>query len=722
MAEDTTRLEGSVELLGKDGLTKEPGFSAFDVYALIAERIDVTKWRPQLAEGVEATELPLAGGGTYFMVANPDRSAHYRLMPDEVALLEHLDGRTSVGELVVNRLEATGDLDVAEVVELAKLLEAGRFLQEKPADVYAALERALHPPSLLSRLDHFARTLTIEWSGAERMVRAGYRYFFRPFFTAGGAVVAVAVAIFGLVAFVDVTNTHHFHLSNRSFGVGFVVLFLLDLAIIFIHEFGHAAVLVHYGRRVRGAGFRIYYGSPAFFIDSGDALMLSTRRRIFQSAAGPIVELCGTSTASILLWLFPGGAFGKLLYQFIIINYFVLFLNIVPMLELDGYWMLSDALHQPDLRPNSVAFARREMWRKLRRREPFNRSEVGLAAFGLAGMAFTVFALVSAWFFWKRVFGDSIAAMWHGGIPGKLLLLLLALFLGGPTIRLALAAAKSIYRRLRAVVHQIRFRMESSWRVEAATLLDESGLFGDVPAEVLSEIAGRIRLRTLAPGAILIRQGDPSDAYYLVRRGSVEIYEEGLDGTTETIRVEGRGAGIGDQGLIEGALRSASVRAAETTEVFEIDKPTFDRLLIDRSARPAYAPTAELVDELRGLSPFAQLGTEALLELSQRGWWTNLIAGEVLFTQGEAGDSFCVIEHGRLEVEIDGELVRTMQSGQYAGELALLLDSPRTATVRAKTAARLFTIDRATFDAFIASRFRRGEMRPFAAVDAIRYH
>jgi putative peptide zinc metalloprotease protein len=722
MAGDTTRLDAGVEAVDRAGLTGEPGPSAFDVYALIADRIDVTTWRPHLADGVEAIQVPLAGGGSYFIVANPDRSVHYRLTPDEAALLERLDGCTTVGELVVSRLEINGDLDAAEVVDLVKLLAVGHFFQERPVDVYAALDRALHPPRLLSRLDRFARTLTVEWSGAERMIQVGYRFLFRPFFSAAGAVAAGAVAVLGLLAFVDVTATHQFHLSNRRFGVAFAVLLLLDLAIIFIHEFGHAAVLVHYGRRVRGAGFRIYFGSPAFFIDSADALMLSTSRRIFQSAAGPIFELCGTSVASILLWMFPGGMFGKTLYQFIIINYFVLFLNIVPMLELDGYWMLSDALHQPDLRPKSLVFARREMWRKLRRRESFSRSEVGLAAFGVAGMAFTIFAVVSALFFWRRVFGDSLAAMWHGGIAGQLLLLALVLLLGGPAIRLALAAGRSLLRRARAVAHRICFRMETSWRVEAATLLDESGLFGDVPADVLSELAGRVRLHTLAPGAILIRQGDPSDAFYVVRRGAIEIYEEGRDGTIRTLRVEGRGAGIGDQGLIEGAPRSASARAVETAEVFQIDRPTFDRLLTDRSTRAAYAPTFQLVEELRGLRSLVTLSDDALVELSQRGRWINLVPGQVLFAQGDAGETFCIIEHGRLAVEIDGEWVRTVGSGEYVGELALLLDSPRTATVRAVTAARLFSIDRATFDDLIASQFRRDEMRPFVAVDAIRYH
>jgi putative peptide zinc metalloprotease protein len=115
---------------------------------------------------------------------------------------------------------------------------------------------------------------------------------------------------------------------------------------------GHAAVLVRYGRRVKSAGFRIHFRSPSFFVESSDALMLPRVRRILQAAAGAGVEIIGTSIASIALWAFPAGNAGQVLYQFVIINYFVLFLNLVPFLELDGYWILSDALQQPDLPPD----------------------------------------------------------------------------------------------------------------------------------------------------------------------------------------------------------------------------------------------------------------------------------------------------------------------------------------------------------------------------------
>src|SRR5438132_35965 len=80
--------------------------------------------------------------------------------------------------------------------------------------------------------------------------------------------------IAGLFAIVSVVQSHRFTLSAESVGVGFVVLLTLNVLIVLIHEMGHAAVLVHYGRRVKSAGFRIYFGSPSFFIESSDGLML----------------------------------------------------------------------------------------------------------------------------------------------------------------------------------------------------------------------------------------------------------------------------------------------------------------------------------------------------------------------------------------------------------------------------------------------------------------
>ena len=77
----------------------------------------------------------------------------------------------------------------------------------------------------------------------------------------------------------------------------------------------------------------------------------------------------------------------------------------------------------------------------------------------------------------------------------------------------------------------------------------------------------------------------------------------------------------------------------------------------------------------------------------------KLDAGAVLFQAGDDGDRFYVIERGQLAVELPGAS-RLEGPGRWVGEIALLRDVPRTATVRAATDAALVALDR---DEFLAA-------------------
>jgi CRP-like cAMP-binding protein len=170
------------------------------------------------------------------------------------------------------------------------------------------------------------------------------------------------------------------------------------------------------------------------------------------------------------------------------------------------------------------------------------------------------------------------------------------------------------------------------------------------------------------------------------------------------------------------SLRAATIRAVEEAEVFEIDQGTFDRLLADTIHVPDFEPTLQQLAELRQQPCFAHLGTEQLVELRRRGEWMVVGAGRSVVKQGEEGDSFYAVSSGRFDIVTDGELKQTIGQGAYFGEIALLLDVPRTASVIARTPARVFRLDREGFDQLLAGSFRRGTLDPTLPVTQTMTH
>src|SRR5438876_4206223 len=83
----------------------------------------------------------------------------------------------------------------------------------------------------------------------------------------------------------------------------------------------------------------------------------------------------------------------------------------------------------------------------------------------------------------------------------------------------------------------------------------------------------------LAPGDVLVRQGDPADALFIVASGQVRAELQGPDGTTalETI---GAGKLIGEVALLGGDRRTATVRATSPTRVWRLSRQKLVRLLL----------------------------------------------------------------------------------------------------------------------------------------------
>jgi CRP-like cAMP-binding protein len=107
------------------------------------------------------------------------------------------------------------------------------------------------------------------------------------------------------------------------------------------------------------------------------------------------------------------------------------------------------------------------------------------------------------------------------------------------------------------------------------------------------------------------------------------------------------------------------------------------------------------LEVLRATPVFAPLPPPALERLSAHLVRRVFQSGDWIIRQGERGDRYYVIDDGEVDVLIDGALVRTQGPGDGFGEIALLRDVPRTASIRARTAASVWELDRDVFLAVV---------------------
>jgi signal-transduction protein with cAMP-binding, CBS, and nucleotidyltransferase domain len=121
--------------------------------------------------------------------------------------------------------------------------------------------------------------------------------------------------------------------------------------------------------------------------------------------------------------------------------------------------------------------------------------------------------------------------------------------------------------------------------------------------------------------------------------------------------------------------------------------------------RRAPVPVVE-ISLLRSLPLFASLGAPELEGLAHGLEATSVPAGTAVVREGEPGDRFYVVADGELEVNSGGRELRQLQRGDGFGEIALLRDVPRTATVTARTDSRLYALGKACFLASVGSHPR----------------
>jgi ATP-binding cassette subfamily B protein len=123
---------------------------------------------------------------------------------------------------------------------------------------------------------------------------------------------------------------------------------------------------------------------------------------------------------------------------------------------------------------------------------------------------------------------------------------------------------------------------------------------------------------------------------------------------------------------------------------------------------PRHVPATQA--ELSRIGLLAELPGEQLFELAKRMRREDVAGGQAPVVEGEEGDRFYVVLNGMFAVSNLGSMPRRMlRPGDYFGEVALAMNIPRTANVRALTPAVVASCDKQTFDEFLRPLFADDE-------------
>jgi len=228
-------------------------------------------------------------------------------------------------------------------------------------------------------------------------------------------------------------------------------------------------------------------------------------------------------------------------------------------------------------------------------------------------------------------------------------------------------------------------------------------LFSHLDDDQSALVLGALQEKTIpAKGVKVIVQGDVGDYFYVVESGSFTVHvhasgklESGASGLGDEVGVVGPGGSFGELALMYNAPRAATVVSAEPAVLWQLDRVTFRRILMDSAfqRRRMYEGFLGEVEILKTLTPYERSKIADALE-TQR-----FPAGATIIAEGEPGTTFFILEAGDAEVFKKGtdKPVAKYKKGDYFGELALLNDAPRAASVKAVSDVKVASLGKEGF-------------------------
>jgi CRP-like cAMP-binding protein len=457
---------------------------------------------------------------------------------------------------------------------------------------------------------------------------------------------------------------------------------------------------------IRGGGGEVYRPRwrwlalpPYFYVDTHDAIMLSHDDRVTVGIAGPAVL---ATAAGIAEWHRPGLAFFSLVG--LIVSLRPIFGGrFVGLIHAGDKRSLSDAEHSHIFPPNRSPDGRVKMLRRALG-QPTTWVRMGY------GIFWTLAAL-----YWGARLGEmppwSLRFWQHNGlrIAAGVVGSLLAMGVG------YLAWEIFHFARERARARRDTYRLwQRRWFGSKGIPLDESNrvklLASSAVISALTppqrhELARLMEVRTHGFWAALPEHGDLPTHVSLIVSGKVSVRREMPSGRTVGVQVLSEGDIIGLHDLADPKHPKYRFRTQTPVTLLTIDRETAEKLIVRR------VPPATITDMLlkapflRRIPLCQNWHRQAIDRFARLSSITSYDSDAPILSQGQTVEIFFVIFQGDAKVIRDGQVVATIRSGEFFGEIGLLQNSSPNASVKANQNTRCLSIPRTELLRFVTHNY-----------------
>jgi cAMP-dependent protein kinase regulator len=218
--------------------------------------------------------------------------------------------------------------------------------------------------------------------------------------------------------------------------------------------------------------------------------------------------------------------------------------------------------------------------------------------------------------------------------------------------------------------------------------LTASFMFANLEANDLNIVIGAMKEVSVGVDENVINQGDSGDFLFVIESGKFDCIKD--DKVVKTCQ---SGDVFGELALLYNCPRAATVKSKEKGVLWQLDRETFNAIVKEaaQKKRQRYDTFLAKVPLLSSMDAYER---SQLADALRSESFDN---GQTIVSQGEVGNKFYIIEEGEAVAKKNGVEVMSYAVGDYFGELALIRNQPRAATVTCKGNAKMLSIDKGSF-------------------------